>query len=178
MNFNHVEVNKRDYRAWYGLGQAYEILKMHYYSLYYFKLAHQLRPYDSRMLVALGESYERLDKSENAIKCYAKACDVGDIEGIAMYKMANLHEKLGAFNSAVQCYIMYCNDESAIADKQSLYHGFMTCANYYESNGDYERASYYAYKCLDSEEVRFIASFTKILIIERFSWRLFYAVFL
>ncbi len=29
-----IEVNKRDYRAWYGLGQTYEILKMPFYSLY------------------------------------------------------------------------------------------------------------------------------------------------
>ena len=57
-----IEVNRRDYRAWYGLGQTYEILKMHYYCLYYFKQAQELRPSDSRMLVALGESYEKLDK--------------------------------------------------------------------------------------------------------------------
>ncbi|XP_013103699.2 cell division cycle protein 23 homolog [Stomoxys calcitrans] len=147
-----VEVNKRDYRAWYGLGQAYEILKMHYYSLYYFKIAHQLRPYDSRMLVALGETYEKLEKCQNAIKCYSKACDVGDIEGIAMYKMANLHEKLGDFDLAVNCYILYCDDEPAAADKQSLYHGYMTLANYYESKGEYDRASHYAYKCLESDD--------------------------
>ncbi|KAH8305402.1 hypothetical protein KR018_002631, partial [Drosophila ironensis] len=147
-----VEVNKRDYRAWYGLGQAYEIIKMHYYSLYYFKIAHQLRPYDSRMLVALGETYEKLEKSENAVKCYWKAIDVGDIEGIAMYKLANLHEKLGDHETAVHCYIMYCEDERAATDKQSLYQGFITLANYYEKKGDYERAAYYAYKCLDSDD--------------------------
>ncbi|TMW41168.1 hypothetical protein DOY81_013753, partial [Sarcophaga bullata] len=146
------KVNRRDYRAWYGLGQAYEILKMNHYSLYYFKIAHKLRPYDSRMLVALGETYEKLDRYENAIQCYSKACDVGDIEGIAMYKMANLHEKLGALDLAVKCYIMYCNDERAAADKQSLYHGYMTLANYYESNGEYDRASHYAYKCLESDD--------------------------
>uniref|UniRef100_A0A1B0FIR9 Cyclosome subunit 8 n=1 Tax=Glossina morsitans morsitans TaxID=37546 RepID=A0A1B0FIR9_GLOMM len=147
-----VEVNKRDYRAWYGLGQAYEILKMHYYSLYYFKIAHQLRPYDSRMLVALGETYEKLDKCQNAIKCYSKACDVGDIEGIAMYKMANLHEKLGDYDLAANCYATYCDDERAATDKQSLYHGYMTLANFYENKGEYDRASYYAYKCLESDD--------------------------
>ncbi|XP_065358342.1 cell division cycle protein 23 homolog [Calliphora vicina] len=147
-----VEVNRRDYRAWYGLGQAYEILKMNHYSLYYFKIAHKLRPYDSRMLVALGETYEKLDRYENAIQCYSKACDVGDIEGIAMYKMANLHEKLGALDLAVKCYIMYCDDDRAAADKQSLYHGYMTLANYYESKEEYDRASHYAYKCLESDD--------------------------
>ncbi|XP_011178435.1 cell division cycle protein 23 homolog [Zeugodacus cucurbitae] len=147
-----VEVNKRDYRAWYGLGQSYEILKMHYYSLYYFKIAHQLRPYDSRMLVALGETYEKLEKFENAIKCYWKACDVGDIEGVAMCKLAGLHEKRGEIEDAVQCYIMYCDDERAATDKQSLYHGFMTLANYYEGKGQFDKASHYAYKCLESDE--------------------------
>ena len=29
-----IEVNRRDYRAWYGLGQTYEILKMPFYCLY------------------------------------------------------------------------------------------------------------------------------------------------
>ena len=29
------DINPRDFRAWYGLGQAYEVLKMPYYSLYY-----------------------------------------------------------------------------------------------------------------------------------------------
>lgn len=126
---------------------------MHYYSLYYFKIAHQLRPYDSRMLVALGETYEKLDKSENAIKCYWKACSVGDIEGIAMYKLANLQEKLGNYDDAVHCYMLYCEDERAAADKQSLYHGYMTLANYYENKGQYDQAAHYAYKCLESDDV-------------------------
>ncbi|XP_055920521.1 cell division cycle protein 23 homolog [Eupeodes corollae] len=147
-----VEVNKRDYRAWYGLGQSYEILKMHYYSLYYFKNAHKLRPFDSRMLVALGETYEKLEKNENAIRCYLKACNVGDIEGIALYKLANLYEKLGNIESAVPAYISYCADERAAADKQSLFHAYITLANYYENNGQYEKAAHYAYKCLESDE--------------------------
>lgn len=85
-------MNKRDYRAWYGLGQTYEILKMPFYCLYYYRKAHQLRfgffldvkdsweslylivliyisrPNDSRMLVALGESYEKLSQQGEAKK--------------------------------------------------------------------------------------------------------------
>ncbi len=38
-----AEINRRDYRAWYGLGQIYEILKMYFYSLYYFRQAQVLR---------------------------------------------------------------------------------------------------------------------------------------
>lgn len=85
---NFAEVNRRDYRAWYGLGQTYEILKMPFYGLYYYKQAQLLRPHDSRMVLALGEAYEKQDKIQDALKCYYKACNVGDIEGMALLKLA------------------------------------------------------------------------------------------
>lgn len=75
-----IEVNPRDYRAWYGLGQTYEILKMHSYCLYYYKKAQELRPNDSRMLMALGVSYEKLNKLQDALKCFWKAHLLGDVE--------------------------------------------------------------------------------------------------
>lgn len=87
-HFCVTEINCRDYRAWYGLGQTYEILKMPFYCLYYYKKAQQLRPNDSRMILALGETYEKLEKSENALKCYYKACNMGDVEGFALIKLA------------------------------------------------------------------------------------------
>lgn len=83
-----LEINNRDYRAWYGLGQTYEMLKMPLYCLYYYKQATQFRPNDSRMIMALGETYEKLDKTENALKCYFRACNVGDVEGMALIKLA------------------------------------------------------------------------------------------
>lgn len=51
IEFRHaIEVNKRDYRAWYGLGQTYEILKMPFYCLYYYRKAHQLRYSKQRLI--------------------------------------------------------------------------------------------------------------------------------
>lgn len=32
-----VDLSAHDFRAWYGLGQAYELLKMPYYALYYYR---------------------------------------------------------------------------------------------------------------------------------------------
>uniref|UniRef100_A0A182PJI1 Cyclosome subunit 8 n=1 Tax=Anopheles epiroticus TaxID=199890 RepID=A0A182PJI1_9DIPT len=149
-----VEVNKRDFRAWYGLGQAYEILKMTFYSLYYYKAAQQLRPYDSRMLVALGETYEKLNKVADALKCYQKAYNVGDIEGVALYSMAKLYEKQGETDKAIPAFLKFCSDEKLIADKASLCHAYMTLGNYYEKIEDLDKASYFAYKCLDYEELK------------------------
>jgi hypothetical protein len=34
-----IDLNRSDYRAWYGLGQVYEMLEMHYYALYYYEHA-------------------------------------------------------------------------------------------------------------------------------------------
>lgn len=82
------DVNRNDYRAWNGLGQAYEILGLNGYCIYYYSRAAQLKPDDSRMLVSLGEAYEKMDKIPNALKCYYKAHSTGDIEGMALFKLA------------------------------------------------------------------------------------------
>lgn len=82
------DVNRNDYRAWNGLGQAYEISGLNGYCVYYYSRAAQLKPDDSRMLVALGEAYEKMDKIPNALKCYYKAHSTGDIEGMALFKLA------------------------------------------------------------------------------------------
>ena len=38
-----VSVSPTDYRAWYGLGQTYEIMKMHTYAVFYYRKATALR---------------------------------------------------------------------------------------------------------------------------------------
>jgi anaphase-promoting complex subunit 8 len=38
-----LDVNPKDYRAWYGLGQVYELLDMHYYAIQYYNRATALR---------------------------------------------------------------------------------------------------------------------------------------
>ena len=53
---------------------------MYSYCLYYYKKAQELRPNDSRMLMALGDSYEKLEKLPDALKCYWKAHCLGKIQ--------------------------------------------------------------------------------------------------
>lgn len=57
-----VDVNAKDYRAWYGLGQTYELLGEPYYALSYYQKATALRPYDARMWCALAVCYEKLKR--------------------------------------------------------------------------------------------------------------------
>lgn len=124
---------------------------MHCYSLYYYKTAQQLRPYDSRMLVALGETYEKLDKTSNALKCFQKAYNVGDIEGMAIQKLATLYENLGDRENAVLAYRNFVR-EAKPEEKTSLCHAHQYLGEYYLSKGNFEEATHYAYKILELEE--------------------------
>lgn len=87
-----VEISPRDYRAWYGLGQTYELLQMPHYALYYYHKAAAVRPGDARMWAALGQCYEGegVGLARAAVRCYQKALDTGDTEGLALSKLVRL----------------------------------------------------------------------------------------
>lgn len=57
-----ADVNRKDYRAWYGLGQTYELLGEPFYAVSYYQRAAALRPYDARMWSALASCYEKLKR--------------------------------------------------------------------------------------------------------------------
>ena len=94
-----MELSPRDYRAWYGLGQTYELLRMPFYALYYFRRATQLRPHDPRMWCAMGQCYENdqlqsvdNDKMELAAICFFRRGVLKcDREGIALQKLVSHH---------------------------------------------------------------------------------------
>ena len=68
-----VDVNRRDYRAWYGLGQTYEVLEMHSYALWYYKRAAGLRPWDGKMWMAVGTCYQKMGRDLEGIKALKRA---------------------------------------------------------------------------------------------------------
>jgi anaphase-promoting complex subunit 8 len=75
---NALQINVRDFRAWYGLGQTYELLGLPAFSVYYFHRAASIRPYDLRMWNALGDCYEGLAKNSDALHCFIRAAANGD----------------------------------------------------------------------------------------------------
>jgi hypothetical protein len=64
-----TDVNRKDYRAWYGLGQTYELLGEPFYALDYYQRATALRPYDARMWSALAGCYEKLKRCVSCLLC-------------------------------------------------------------------------------------------------------------
>ncbi|CAG8691811.1 2066_t:CDS:2, partial [Racocetra fulgida] len=68
-------INPKDYRAWCGLGQTYEMLKMPYYAIYYYQRSSALR-----MWLRLGALYEQLSVPHESIKAYKRALQCTDID--------------------------------------------------------------------------------------------------
>jgi len=68
-----VDVNRKDYRAWYGLGQTYEVLEMHAYALWYYKRAAGLRPWDGKMWMAVGTCLQKMNRDLEGIKALKRA---------------------------------------------------------------------------------------------------------
>lgn len=81
-----TEINIKDYRAWYGLGQIYELVKLPKYALFYFGHSRALRPGDSRMLLALGEMFDRGEHFFEALACFYKALQY-DSDGTTLLKL-------------------------------------------------------------------------------------------
>ncbi len=54
MPYRLSDINRDDHRAWYGLGQAYELLNMHDYALYYLQHATALKYASFRKLIPLN----------------------------------------------------------------------------------------------------------------------------
>jgi len=102
-----VQVAPGDYRAWYGLGQTYELLNMNLYALYYYKQAAQLRPYDARMWCAVGMTYAQLKRTDDAIRAYERALQQDESEGVATQKLAALYRQEGEKEKAAQCYMRH-----------------------------------------------------------------------
>ncbi|KAJ0355626.1 hypothetical protein KNSL1_000753 [Colletotrichum chrysophilum] len=125
-----IDVNRRDYRAWYGLGQTYEMLEMHTYSLWYYKKAAGLRPWDGKMWMAVGSCLQKMGRDQDGIKALKRALladayyDVGSSFGSGgdllsgrgatgqldpevLYQIAMMYDQLGELEEA-KAYMELC----------------------------------------------------------------------
>lgn len=104
-NLYIIEVNNRDYRSWYGLGQAYEVMKYTSDAIYYYQKATDLRPQDGRMWKALASCYSTLkqDKEAENYNRRAEACDRRSNKS-EMIQIARIFERRGKMGVAIDFY--------------------------------------------------------------------------
>ena len=136
-----VDIDNKDYRAWYGLGQTYEILTMHSYALYYYRKAVILRPSDARMWVALGQCYQKLKKTDEAIASYERADSHGDHEGIAALQLGKLYKGKRAHKRAAQYFKKHVkkqDEDDRVGEGYTM--ALLFLARYYEKNELYAEA--------------------------------------
>ena len=168
-----VDINPRDYRAWYGLGQTYEIMNMLLYALFYYRKAVELRAYDARMWCAMGGCYLGLERRGDAVKSYERAVTNNDAEGIATLKLAMLYREDDDDEKAARCYLRHLelryqaqlaqttsggdSDEShsiettisSVNVDEPEAEGLLFLAYYYRDHGEYEMASLCCSRLLD-----------------------------
>lgn len=92
-----ISINKRDCRAWLGLGNIVEKSQKstnekdnHEPCLYYYSQVGKYRPKDHTMFLRMGGAYERMGKFEEAITCFRRAGPDGPP------RLAQLCEKIDA----------------------------------------------------------------------------------
>jgi anaphase-promoting complex subunit 8 len=127
-----VDVNRRDYRAWYGLGQTYEVLEMHAYALWYYKRAAGLRPWDGKMWMAVGSCLQKLGRDHEGIKALKRALFADS------YYDAGVGSSFGSGSQGRAKYM----------DPELL----LQIASMYERQGDEEEAKEYMELCIAQEE--------------------------
>lgn len=147
-----VDIDPCDYRAWYGLGQAYEMMSMPFYALHYFRKSVFLQPNDSRLWIAMGQCYEseQLRMLEKAVKCYRRAADCNDGEAIALHQLAKLHAELGHPDEAA---FYYKKDLERMEDEEregpNMVEALLFLAKYYSAQERSEEAEVYCTRLMD-----------------------------
>eukprot|EP01041_Mallomonas_annulata_P003336 gene3336-6600_t len=136
-----VDVSPSDYRAWYGLGQTYEML--HLYQ------AAALRPEDARMWSAVGSCHGRLGGQVAAIRAYERAVDCEDSEGIATRELARLYRETGQLSRAASCYLRHVMSlgETAEVDSDSA-EALLFLSNHHKDRGELSQAETFCSRLL------------------------------
>ena len=102
------------------MAQAYDLLRLPLYSLYYYQRAVAIRPYDGRMWNALGSCFDYLNQHNEAIKCMKRALSSQDtVEPAAFAKLAKLYLKLGQFeykDTIAYYYRKYLEEHDRLVD--------------------------------------------------------------
>lgn len=147
-----VDVNPRDYRAWYGLGQIYEMMGMPFYAVYYFRKSSYLQPNDAQLWNAMAQCYEsdQLQMIEEAIKCYERSANNNDTEGIALHQLAKLHGMLGQSEEAA-FYYKKDLERMEVEERQgqNFVEALLFLAKHCKSIGRFEEAEHYCTRLLD-----------------------------
>ncbi len=134
-----VDIDQKDFRAWYGLGQAYELNSLYSYAAYYYFSAASAKPHDSRMWAALAHCFEKMEKNVEAIKCTQWADRVKDKEAFAMHKLAKLYQTTGDVQKAAHYFLENLNRKGQeTSNSAETVEAYVFLSRYYRDLKQYE----------------------------------------
>lgn len=92
---NAIFINKRDHRAWLGLGNTFETIMTNVQNpnyepcLYYYSQVAKYKPNDQNMFLGMGSIYEKIGEFKEAILCMKRAGKEGES------RLEKLYDKIG-----------------------------------------------------------------------------------
>ena len=124
---------------------------MHSFALHYYRHAMELRPNDSRMVVAMGVCYESLDSSDKAKRCYHRAIALGDNEQTALVRLAKLHESLKENQEAAKLYLQLVDkaERFGLFQPSDEFSAHQFLANHFLAIKELSKAELHAKKCCE-----------------------------
>ena len=162
-SYRHAVSHARhDYRALFGLGQAYDALGKPELSLHYYLRASTIRPNDTDLLQAAATGLAAMSRLEEAIKVLkrALACSAFQDGVLAKQTRVELLFRLGSLYDEVQnrqeatAYLEMCLDEvpegevaadpSGRLDMAMITKAQLLLAQWAVEDGDWQRARYFA----------------------------------
>lgn len=146
-----IDLSENEYRAWYGLGQAYELLRMPNQALIHYKKAATLRPADSRMWCAVGSCFEVLKKHQMAIRAFERGME-NDNEFIAAIRLAELYMNEKNYEASLHYNKIIFSNKAQVEEKD-YYKACISMANIYQELGKQKEAAHFSRKALESESV-------------------------
>lgn len=97
-----INIDKKNFDAYYGLGQVYINQKQLNEAEETFRFLHHLYPNDSGLLVKLAELAEDKGKIEEAIEYYEQSVLLEDSKASTFVKIAELLKKIGQLEPALE----------------------------------------------------------------------------
>lgn len=96
-----LNVDKRHYNAWYGLGMVCIRLGNYEHARLHFLRASQINPANVVLICCIGMVHEKLEQFGQALEQYNKAISLQPLSALARFKRAKLSLKMMRFDDAM-----------------------------------------------------------------------------
>ncbi|CZT15028.1 related to 20S cyclosome subunit (BimA/Nuc2/Cdc27) [Ramularia collo-cygni] len=101
-SFRHsVSVDRRAYSGWYGLGKAYQCMGKLEDAEKHYRIASNINPSNSTLLVCIGVVLERLRNKKGALANYTKALELAPDSALARFKKARVLMHMKYYDDAL-----------------------------------------------------------------------------